>query len=102
LGVSKAIPRAIQEPKKKPTVLLFSAARPEAAKKMAETHQVYLSKYPERLSDVAYTLAERRERLKYRAFCITDGAEQLTESNAAACQDIEQACFVFTGQGAQW
>ncbi|KAH8759973.1 hypothetical protein F5883DRAFT_681694, partial [Diaporthe sp. PMI_573] len=102
LGVSKAIPRAIREPKKKPTVLLFSAARPEAAKKMAETHQVYLSKYPERLGDVAYTLAERRERLKYRAFCITDGAEQLIESNAAACQDIEQACFVFTGQGAQW
>lgn len=102
MGVSKTIPPAIQEPKQKPTLLLFSAGRPEALNAMVQRHAQYLLKYPERLSDAAYTLAERREHLKYRAFFVTEGIEPLAEPVAVTCQDAEQAAFVFTGQGAQW
>lgn len=70
---------------------------------MSKQHADYLSKHPERLADVAYNLAERRERLKYRAFSvITEGTEQLDDPVAVTSQGIEQAAFVFTGQGAQW
>ncbi|KAH8659903.1 hypothetical protein BX600DRAFT_399805 [Xylariales sp. PMI_506] len=63
LGVSKTIPRAIEASKQVPTVLLFSAGRPEALKSVVKRYEQYLSDHPERLSDVAYTLGERRERL---------------------------------------
>ena len=68
---------------------------------MVQSHAKYLSKYPERLDGVAYTLASRRERLKYRTFCVTDGTMPLDEPTLVTCQDVEQAAFVFTGQGAQ-
>jgi acyl transferase domain-containing protein len=101
-GMSRTIPPAIREPNPKPAVLFFSAGRPQALKAMVETHGQYLAKHPERLSDVTYTLSARRERLKSRAFCVTDGSEPLGEPAAVTCQDIEQVAFVFTGQGAQW
>ena len=69
---------------------------------MVLRHAQYLSKYPERLGDVAYNLAERREHLKYRAFFVRESTEPLTEPVAITCQYAEQAAFVFTGQGAQW
>ncbi|RDW89916.1 type I polyketide synthase [Aspergillus mulundensis] len=103
LEVPSTIPPAIQEPKQQPTLLLFSAGRPEALKDMVKSHAEYITKHPERLADVAYTLAERRERLKYRAFSvITEGTDALGEPAAVASQGIEQAAFIFTGQGAQW
>ena len=69
---------------------------------MVQRHSQYLLKYPGRLSDIAYTLAERRERLKYRASFVTQGTEPLAEPVAVTCQDAEQVAFIFTGQGAQW
>lgn len=102
MSLPKAIPPAIQEPKQTPTLLLFSAARPEALKEMVIRHGEYISEFPEKLSDVAYTLTERREHMKYRAFSIAEGAQPLDGPVAVASQDIEKAAFVFTGQGAQW
>ena len=102
LGASKTIPPAIQEKKQKPHLLLFSAGRPEALKAMVQRYAQYLLKHPERLSDVAYTLAERREHMKYRAFSVTEGTEPLAEPVAITSQDDQHVAFVFTGQGAQW
>jgi acyl transferase domain-containing protein len=102
LGVPKGIPPSIEDKTQKPAVLLFSAGSPEALKIMVKRHAQYLLKHPERLSNVAYTLADRRERLKYRAFSVSDGTEELADATAVTCQEIEQAAFVFTGQGAQW
>lgn len=96
------IPPAIQEPKQNPALLLFSAARAEALKAMVQKYTQYLLKYPERLADVAYTLAERREHLRYRTFLIVDGTESLPEPAVIASQDVKEVAFVFTGQGAQW
>lgn len=69
---------------------------------MVKNHSAYLSKHPEKREDISYTLAERRERLKYRAFSVSDDACQLGEPATVTSQGIEQAAFVFTGQGAQW
>ncbi|KAL4977326.1 hypothetical protein BDW66DRAFT_150182 [Aspergillus desertorum] len=99
----KAIPPAVPEAKQPPSLLLFSAGRPEALKNMVKNHAEYIAKHPERLADVAYTLAERRERLKYRAFSVvTEGTALLDDPPVVTSQGIEQAAFVFTGQGAQW
>lgn len=69
---------------------------------MVRNHQEYLSKFPDRLDKVAYNLSERRERLKYRAFCVSKGSEPLSETAPAPCRNLNQIAFVFTGQGAQW
>ena len=69
---------------------------------MVQRYAQYLLKYPEKLDDAAYTLAERREHLKYRDFCVTDGAESLAEPVPVTCQTMTGVAFVFTGQGAQW
>ncbi|KAL8793204.1 MAG: hypothetical protein Q9195_004234 [Heterodermia aff. obscurata] len=102
LGAPTIIPPAIHKARHKPTLLLFSAARPEALKVMVQRHAQYLLKHPERTDDVAFTLAERREHLKYRVFYVTEGTETLAEPAAAACPNASGVAFVFTGQGAQW
>ncbi|KAL4795380.1 acyl transferase domain-containing protein [Aspergillus venezuelensis] len=102
LSVPKDIPPAVQQPKSSPALLLFSAARPEALKELVKSHSEYIETYPERLADVAYTLADRREHLKYRGFFVLREAAALGEPMAVASQGIETAAFVFTGQGAQW
>ncbi|EAW17483.1 putative polyketide synthase, partial [Aspergillus fischeri NRRL 181] len=102
LGVTHSIPPALQEPKQTKTVLVFSAGHPESLKQIVKNHQDYILVHPNRLQHVAYTLAERREHLKHRAFCVTDGKAPLTEPVATTCQSQSQVAFVFTGQGAQW
>ncbi|KAL2817757.1 hypothetical protein BDW59DRAFT_165803 [Aspergillus cavernicola] len=97
-----AIPPVVQEPKQMPALLLFSAARPEALKVMVKRHGEYISTFPERLNSVAYTLVERREHLKYRAYSVAEGTQPLNDPVAVTSQDIEKVAFVFTGQGAQW
>jgi acyl transferase domain-containing protein len=69
---------------------------------MVKKHQNYLAKFPDRLRKLAYNLSERRERLKYRAFCVSNGSQLLSETAAAPCRNLNQVAFVFTGQGAQW
>jgi hypothetical protein len=69
---------------------------------MVKNHQNYLAKFPDRLRKVAYNLSERRERLKYRAFCVSNGSQLLSETAPVPCRNLSQVAFVFTGQGAQW
>jgi acyl transferase domain-containing protein len=83
-------------------LLIFSAGHPESVKSMVKKYQNYLAKFPDRLRKIAYNLSERRERLKYRAFCLSNGSQLLSETAAAPCRNLNQIAFVFTGQGAQW
>ncbi|KAI1860324.1 uncharacterized protein JN550_011590 [Neoarthrinium moseri] len=101
LEIPKTIPPSLQ-PKRTPTLLLFSAGLPQSLKSVVERHKRYLVEYPEKLDDLAYTIGERRDHLKYRAFSVTDGTETLAEPAVFTFQDSRQAAFVFTGQGAQW
>lgn len=56
------------------------------------------------LSDVAYTLSERRTRHFYKAFIVTDTTEFVAGSETGAKNRATppRVGFIFTGQGAQW
>lgn len=86
------------------TLLLFSANHPESLKTIASGVQTYLEKSPGQLESVAYTLSERRERLKLRGFGITNGSSsfQFISHTKDQRQGSGKVAFVFTGQGAQW
>lgn len=54
-------------------------------------------------SDIAYTLAFRREKLPHRAFALVqDGAVVETSPTAKAPGSESGVFLVFSGQGAQW
>ncbi|KAH6842948.1 hypothetical protein B0I37DRAFT_436915 [Chaetomium sp. MPI-CAGE-AT-0009] len=58
------------------------------------------------LTDLAYTLSERRSRLWHHAYATTDTTDGLDESDFViskrTTRDAPQIAYVFTGQGAQW
>ena len=59
---------------------------------------------PEKVADLAYTLAIHREKLPCRAFAIVDGS-QIAEISApakASPTSVPYVMMVFSGQGAQW
>ncbi|KAI6827416.1 polyketide synthase [Hortaea werneckii] len=62
-------------------LLLFSGGHRASVEQSSSQHQDYVTKYPNRLSDVAYTLAKRPP---------------------VKCPGLTRSTFVFTGQGAQW
>ncbi|KAK8011002.1 polyketide synthase [Apiospora arundinis] len=94
------LPDLVPPPK---TLLLFSASHRESLEKSMKAHQLYLERHPARLDSMAFTLAERREHLKFRGFSVAgrDTSLQLT-SNQKPVEQTANAAFIFTGQGAQW
>lgn len=93
----------IKQQKQRRSLLLFSANHPESLKRAAENIEGYMKKHPDRLNDLAYTLAQRREHLKLRSYCVVkDDYSPFVVSSQTKFQGPRQAAFVFTGQGAQW
>lgn len=80
----------------------MSANNPDSLKILSEKIEKYLEVHPERLADVSYTLAARREYLTHRAYAVTDGDEPLQMSPTIKFAQAPSLNFVFTGQGAQW
>ncbi|KAG6354258.1 hypothetical protein INS49_004863 [Diaporthe citri] len=96
-------PRSVAAKKPRKNLLLFSANHPESLKKGAINIEEYVKNHPDRVEDLAYTLAQRREHLKLRSYCIVqDGTTPFQVSAQFKSQGPRQAAFVFTGQGAQW
>ncbi|EON95815.1 putative polyketide synthase protein [Phaeoacremonium minimum UCRPA7] len=86
-----------------PELLVFSANSQEAVKQYTDTYVDYYTRYPERLSDMAYTLSQRREHLSQRSFAIVGHGKN--PEPAPAVKSALQApplAMVFSGQGAQW
>ena len=88
------------------SLLTFSANDPEALQAVFQTHETYLKAHPERLMDLSYTLAARREPLPHRTYAVVSRSN-LTESLKIAPSERSgaskaQFIYVFTGQGAQW
>ncbi|KAI1178918.1 PKSKA1 [Nemania sp. FL0916] len=94
-----------------PTLLMFSANDQQSLKRYIGTLSAHLMNpsVSVNVSDLAYTLSERRSRHYYRAFAIT----QASKSENIDLQDASlifgkkapsspRIGFVFTGQGAQW
>lgn len=90
-----------------PQLLLFSAASAPSLKSMPQIYDEWVMSHPEmtdRLSDLAYTLANRRQHLPHRGFKIVGGAGQdLAPSQGRKIPgQVVTPVMVFTGQGAQW
>ena len=68
-----------------------------------EQYHEYNQNHPDRLSDVAYTLALRREHLTYRAYAISGhGASHVVSPSVRVPGTTPEAVMTFSGQGAQW
>jgi len=91
-----------------PKLLVFSANEPSSLTSYAKTLSNHLldPTVSIDIDHLAYTLSERRSKLYYRAFTITQSkkpsltAEDLVTGKQAASPP--RIGFVFTGQGAQW
>ncbi|OGM47171.1 polyketide synthase [Aspergillus bombycis] len=84
-------------------LLLLSAGHSDSLKEMQKNYHEYSTKHPNRLTDLGYTLAERREQLPLRGFCISKGThDEAVTSPPFTSQPQRKIAFVFTGQGAQW
>ncbi|EQB56385.1 KR domain-containing protein [Colletotrichum gloeosporioides Cg-14] len=101
---TKTLPAVVPIGLEHPQLLLFSAKHPQALEKMVKRHQAYNLAHPDRLRDVAYTLAKTRELLSYRACCVSNGIDDfpILKPTRHGYYDPAQLVFVFTGQGAQW
>lgn len=79
---------------------------PQSVKDMAIQYESFLNKKPDVLSDVAFTLANRREHLAHRSFAIAT-REHIGQAYAPSGPPGKSSAapylvMVFTGQGAQW
>ncbi|KAL2065354.1 hypothetical protein VTL71DRAFT_3024 [Oculimacula yallundae] len=83
-------------------LLLSSAHHPDSLNQATENYVEYIRKHPDRIDDLAYTLACRREHLRFRSFAVTDGLNPIAFSGQSRCNGPSRVAFVFTGQGAQW
>ncbi|KAI1073750.1 hypothetical protein F5B20DRAFT_586947 [Whalleya microplaca] len=90
----------------RPHLLVFSANDKEALQKNIQTMSDYLvdPAVHANLSDVAYTLSERRTHHFHRGFVISKSVEFTPDSQITGKQRAEppRVAFIFTGQGAQW
>lgn len=90
--------RAIHESR----LLLFSANSPTALTSMVDNYRVFVKRNSEKIGDLVYTLAHRRENLPCRTFAIArNGTIGITPSTTKSTKAIA-IIAVFTGQGAQW
>ncbi|OIW25172.1 hypothetical protein CONLIGDRAFT_690934 [Coniochaeta ligniaria NRRL 30616] len=96
-----------------PKLLVLSAHDEGAAKRVASQIGVYIEQHPEifqkrLLSDMAYTLGERRTHFPWRIAVAASSCDELTVAlnNAATvprrASTTPKIAFAYTGQGAQW
>lgn len=84
-------------------LLVFSGHSKASVQKRGLQLQEYVKTNPGTIKDLSYTLAYRREHLKYRAFMTAQDAapNPPSECEESKSSDVSVA-YVFTGQGAQW
>ncbi|KZF21837.1 polyketide synthase [Xylona heveae TC161] len=92
----------LKEASDTPQLLLYSANSPESLQKVIENYTTYLSRYPERIEDLAFTLANRRQHLSHRSFAVASREKPGTPAPLAKPTQPSNLIMVFTGQGAQW
>jgi acyl transferase domain-containing protein/SAM-dependent methyltransferase len=85
-----------------PHLLLYSANSSDSLRRMVEAYQTFVDESPEKLGALAYTLANGREHLQYRAFAVASKDRQPTVSPLTRIGQSPKVVMVFTGQGAQW
>ncbi|EFE31625.1 polyketide synthase, putative [Trichophyton benhamiae CBS 112371] len=98
------IPTPDYETPETPQLLLFTANSPKSITQLIDNYKSWIEENPDKVGDLAYTLARRREHLPHRAFAIVsngvvDSVSQPTRSKSGKPPSV---VMVFTGQGAQW
>ncbi|KAG6358653.1 hypothetical protein INS49_012171 [Diaporthe citri] len=89
--------------KQGPSLLLFSAYTTASLDSQVRGHREYVEGHKTQLSDVAYTLANKREHRPHRAYAVMGTSSELEASGTQAVQGLPpRVGWVFTGQGAQW
>lgn len=96
----------------RPQVIVFSANDLDSLKTYLKKLRAHLlnPRVSIKLSDLAYTLSERRTRLYHRAFAVVSGGSETKISDLPVdsvlfgkqAADTPKIGFIFTGQGAQW
>ncbi|KAI1099372.1 fatty acid synthase S-acetyltransferase [Jackrogersella minutella] len=85
-----------------PQLLLYSANASKSLTRMIENYKEWIEKHPNKVGDLAYTLALRREHLPHRTFAIfNNGIVENAAPPTKATLKLN-VVMVFTGQGAQW
>lgn len=69
---------------------------------MIDNYRDYVERKPEKIGDLAYTLANRREHLSHRTFAIASKGSIGTTSPTTRSAKPPAVIMVFTGQGTQW
>lgn len=85
-----------------PQLLLYSANSAKSLTKMIAIYKDWVEKHPEKVGDLAYTLALRREHLPHRTFTIVNNGIVENASPPTKSSQKLNVVMVFTGQGAQW
>ncbi|KAI0010191.1 fatty acid synthase S-acetyltransferase [Xylariaceae sp. FL0662B] len=86
-----------------PQLLLYSANTANSLDRLAAQYEQWLEKSPEKAGDLAYTLARRREHLRYRSFAVFSENGTATKASPTVKNvRTSKMVMVFTGQGAQW
>ena len=85
------------------SLLVFSTNTQESLRRHLANYHEYINAYPGKLTDIAYTLALRREHLPYRSFLVASDSLVLSAASIikvpAKTPDV---ILAFNGQGAQW
>ncbi|KAI1374100.1 hypothetical protein F4677DRAFT_427124 [Hypoxylon crocopeplum] len=86
-------------------LLNFTAHTADALRTVVQSHEKYLKAHPDRVDDLRYTLAIRREPLAHRAFSVVSNdsfGNDLVVSQFRKAYNDPRTIWTFTGQGAQW
>ncbi|KAJ5781109.1 hypothetical protein N7457_006269 [Penicillium paradoxum] len=87
-----------------PQLLVVSAHTADALRKRIGQITNYAKTHPDRLHDLAHTLAVRRSHFTHRAFAVLQPNSSVSDDAAFSSFNVTapNIIFVFTGQGAQW
>lgn len=93
---------ALQDTPTTPQLLLYSANTAKSLTRMIDNYKQWIEKHPDKVADLAYTLALRREHLPHRTFTIVNNGVVENAPPPTKASTKPNVVMVFTGQGAQW
>lgn len=85
-----------------PQLLLYSANSAKSLTRMIDRYKKWVEDHPEKVEDLAYTLALRREHLPHRTFALVNNGIVENAAPPTKASQRPNVVMVFTGQGAQW